>query len=178
MGEISELITVVDQQNKEIGAAPLETVLRRRYIHRVIWGVVSTADGDVLVRKRSQKAAIHPSRLDVGVAATVPAGTEVGHVTHTSFLRQAGLVLDNHTVEYSDAKYHETALDLDPMPPLARVMRHQFATVVRITAYPDDVQSEKISEPLWMRPEEIRSLARNKPEQITPELQVVATEYL
>ncbi|HSX07338.1 MAG TPA: hypothetical protein VLG11_00395 [Candidatus Saccharimonadales bacterium] len=178
MTKVGELITVVNGQNREVGAAPLSTVLRSQHIHRRMWGVVSTADGGVLVRRRSDTATLHPSRYDMGVAAAMPSGQGLERVVRTSFLRQAGLLLLNHRVEYLPPQYHETETDLPPIPPLARLMRRQFATVVKVEAHPDDVQPEKIPEPLWMHPEEIRSLAQKEPERVTPELHVIATEYL
>jgi isopentenyldiphosphate isomerase len=66
-----ELVAVVDENNRVVGAAPRAAMRARRLLHRAVYVLVFAADGRLYVQQRTMTKDIYPGRLDPAAGGVV-----------------------------------------------------------------------------------------------------------
>ncbi|UCE81817.1 MAG: NUDIX hydrolase YfcD [Deltaproteobacteria bacterium] len=74
MGSADELVTIVDQENNEIGAAHRWEMRARKLPHRATYILVFNSEGELYVQKRTQTKDVFPGYYDVAAGGVVLAG--------------------------------------------------------------------------------------------------------
>jgi len=73
---MSEIVTIVDHQNRVVGAVPRAEMRARRLPHRASFVFVFRADGRLLVQRRTMTKDIWPGWYDLAAGGVVLAGEE------------------------------------------------------------------------------------------------------
>jgi 8-oxo-dGTP pyrophosphatase MutT (NUDIX family) len=74
MGSADELVTIVDQENNEIGAVYRWEMRARKLPHRATYILVFNSEGELYVQKRTQTKDVFPGYYDVAAGGVVLAG--------------------------------------------------------------------------------------------------------
>ncbi|MGD8372566.1 MAG: NUDIX hydrolase YfcD [Syntrophobacterales bacterium] len=74
MGSSDELVTIVDQENNEIGAVHRWEMRARKLPHRATYILVFNSEGELYVQKRTQTKDVFPGYYDVAAGGVVLAG--------------------------------------------------------------------------------------------------------
>ena len=74
MGSADELVTIVDQENNEIGAVHRWEMRARKLPHRATYILVFNSEGELYVQKRTQTKDVFPGYYDVAAGGVVLAG--------------------------------------------------------------------------------------------------------
>ncbi len=74
MGTADELVTIVDEQNNEIGVVHRREMRAGRLPHRATYILVFNSQGELYVQKRTQTKDVFPGYYDVAAGGVVVAG--------------------------------------------------------------------------------------------------------
>ena len=76
---MSEIVTIVDRQNRVVGAAPRAEMRARRLPHRASFVFVFRDDGRLIVQRRTLTKDVWPGWYDLAAGGVVVAGEEYDH---------------------------------------------------------------------------------------------------
>jgi isopentenyldiphosphate isomerase len=71
MGNQDELVAIVDERNKVVGAVPRQEMRAGRLLHRATYVLVFNSRGELYVQKRAASKDIFPSCYDVAAGGVV-----------------------------------------------------------------------------------------------------------
>ncbi|GIL79236.1 hypothetical protein Vretimale_16429 [Volvox reticuliferus] len=71
-----EYCVIVDEQNRVVGAEPRDVTVRNRLLGRGSYVMVTNANGELLISKRSTSKDVYPGHWDVVISGVVRAGEE------------------------------------------------------------------------------------------------------
>jgi 8-oxo-dGTP pyrophosphatase MutT (NUDIX family) len=71
MGSADELVTIVDEQNNEIGAVIRREMRAGRLLHRATYVLVFNSQGELYVQKRTSSKDVFPGYYDVAAGGVV-----------------------------------------------------------------------------------------------------------
>jgi 8-oxo-dGTP pyrophosphatase MutT (NUDIX family) len=74
MGSADELVTIVDQENNEVGAVHRWEMRASKLPHRATYILVFNSEGELYVQKRTQTKDVFPGYYDVAAGGVVLAG--------------------------------------------------------------------------------------------------------
>jgi isopentenyldiphosphate isomerase len=74
MGNQDELVTIVDERNKVVGAVPRQEMRAGRLLHRATYVLVFNSRGELYLQKRTASKDIFPSCYDVAAGGVVLSG--------------------------------------------------------------------------------------------------------
>ena len=74
MGTADEIVAIVDEHNRVIGAAPRREMRAKRLPHRSTYILVFNARGELYVQKRTMTKDVFPGYYDVAAGGVVVAG--------------------------------------------------------------------------------------------------------
>ncbi|HEV8714931.1 MAG TPA: NUDIX hydrolase YfcD [Candidatus Binatia bacterium] len=74
MGAADEIVTLVDEHNKVIGAVPRREMRAKNLPHRSTYILVFNAQGDLYVQKRTMSKDVFPGYYDLATGGVVLAG--------------------------------------------------------------------------------------------------------
>lgn len=89
-----DLLPVVDEQDRVIGAAPRSEVHARKLRHRAVHIVIVDEHDRVLLQRRSMRKDSHPGWWDISVGGHVDAGEEYPVAAARELVEEMGLVAD------------------------------------------------------------------------------------
>ena len=71
MNPADEIVTIVDEQNNVVGAAPRREMRARRLPHRSTYILVFNTSGDLYVHKRTMTKDVYPGHYDIAAGGVV-----------------------------------------------------------------------------------------------------------
>lgn len=74
MGSQDELVTIVDERNKVVGAVPRQEMRAGRLFHRATYVLVFNSRGELYVQKRTASKDVFPGYYDVAAGGVVLSG--------------------------------------------------------------------------------------------------------
>jgi 8-oxo-dGTP pyrophosphatase MutT (NUDIX family) len=116
MGAGTELVDVVDDQDRVIDTVPRSEIRARNLLHRSVFIVVVTSDGAVVAHQRADWKDVWPSRWDIGFGGVVAAGESYLEAGVRELAEEAGVVVAPGQLErltrgrYSDERVRELSV--------------------------------------------------------------------
>ncbi len=102
-----ESVTIVDDRNRVIGAAPRWRMRRERLPHRATFIFVFATDGRLLIQRRSADKDLYPSYYDLAAGGVVAAGEDYARCACREAEEELGI--SDHPLEEQREFYYEDA---------------------------------------------------------------------
>ncbi len=162
-----ELVDLVDDQDRIVGAATLAECLERGLLHRAVAVLVLRSDGRFVLQQRSRRDAWHPGLWTISSTGHVKRGESYDHAAARELLEELGV-----TAELSLARKRL-------LPPISSgrlterewVCMYVAKTDAPLAIDPDELEgAEEVSESRLRRMIDDNSL--------TPDAVVLLTEHL
>lgn len=175
MTDLKEMLQVVDENDREIGAAPKEQVWRQGLVHRVARIVITNPAGEVLVQRRGDKP-LYPHRWDLSVAGHVAAGQTYLQTAKREAEEEIGATgLDLRLLgkQYEQARFQAA-------PPVGEIIMNKFATTYAATLdhLPTQLAEGEVESVQWWSAEKLRQFVQEHPDEVTDGLEAAAQTYL
>lgn len=156
-------VIIVDEQDKPTGLAMLAEVWEKGLPHRVVRIMVEDGQGNVLLQRRSPHMVIFPNMWDTSAAGHV----DEGMTYDKAALQEAAEELGVRHVGLAEigSLYTEMRYGWRIMKQFSKVYRLKYTNGLPITS-----DEHEVSELRWFSIDEVKHLAQNHPEQLTPPL--------
>lgn len=163
-------VVVVDDHDKEIGSEMLAVVWERGLYHRNSRVMVEDARGRILLQRRSHGMVLYPDRWDISAAGHVDLG-----MTYLEAARQE--VAEELGIEDPDLKeFGHFFLKIE----FEGRKMYNFNQLYFLQLKGDErlhVEEEEVSGIRWFTKDELRSLVKEYPDQVTGGLAYVVEHY-
>jgi isopentenyldiphosphate isomerase len=106
-----ELVDVVDDDDRVVATVTRREMRARRLRHRVVFIIVTSTTGELLVHRRSEDKDLWPGRWDIGVGGVVGAGESYEAAGQRELAEEVG-VLDAAPAFVADGRYADPDVDL------------------------------------------------------------------
>ncbi len=153
-------VVIVDDQDREIGTAPLADVWRKGTYHRIVRIMVEDGQGRVLLQKRSGRMHLYPNRWDNSAA---------GHVDEGDTYRQAAARELTEELDISDVQLHEVLRYRTNNTFEGRIL-NRFNVLYRAIidpAIPIYASPEEVESVQWFTAAEMKDMIAKHPEWVT-----------
>jgi len=158
-----EIVSIVDEQNQELGELPRRLMREQRLIHRASYILVFNASGKLFIQKRTTTKDVYPGYWDVAAGGVVQAG---------------------ETYEESAARELQEELGVGPLPLCALFDQYYEDQENRVWGRiftcvhegPFTLQAEEVEKGRFMDP--YAALALSKSESFTPDGVLVLKKIL
>jgi isopentenyldiphosphate isomerase len=102
-----ELVEIVDQDNRSIGAVSRRIMRQQHLIHRACYILVFNRQGELFIQKRTRTKDIYPGHWDVAAGGVVLAGESYEDSARRELKEELGL--DNVPLRMHFDQYYEEA---------------------------------------------------------------------
>jgi isopentenyl-diphosphate delta-isomerase type 1 len=164
----SDLILIVDNNDKPIGNETMKKARAEGLIHRIVRVMVEDSKGRVLLQKRTNKV-LWPHAWDNSAAGHVDADEEYLPAAKRELFEEIGIKTDE--LQDMGTYFTDTVQD-------GRILK-RFNRVYRLIKddAPTDVHNEEVAEVKWFTVEEAKKLIKEHPDKVTDGLSDVITRY-
>lgn len=156
-------IMVVNEQDEPVGGASLDEIHSRGLLHRIVFVLVESPEGDLLLQLRSPDVATYPDCWDVSAGGHV----DMGEDNLTAAKRELAEELGIHGMEIEAVDNYRDRQELD-----GRII-DRFNKVYKLTIpknTPLAVATDEVREARWFTLAEVRQLVAAQPERATNSL--------
>ena len=105
-----ELVDIVDADDRVVATVTRHEMRARRLRHRVVFVVVTSGEGELLVHRRSEGKDIWPGRWDVAVGGVVAAGESYDDAARRELGEEVGI--DAAPAAHGAGEYRDADVDL------------------------------------------------------------------
>lgn len=163
-------VTVVDEDDQEIGSAMLAEVWAKRLIHRVVFILVKDEQGRLLLQKRSEHMNLYPNCWDFSAAGHVDKGFSYDEAARRELAEELGL----HNVPLIEVVHYRTYNQFEG--------RHmdRFAKLYQVVVDPAqafNTDEHEVSKVQWFTKAQIEQLITGHSDQATDELVQALKQY-
>lgn len=163
-------IQIVDESDQPSGVATKQQAWEQGLLHRVVRIMLFDTSGRVLLQHRDPSKDIFPNCWDNSIAGHVDAGEDYDTTAQREANEELGLA-DLVLTKVFDYRSDET---------IAGRRFNRFTTVytATISGTPNKLEVGKVDAVRWFTPDEVVSLVRDHPDQVTDGLRQVAVRML
>ena len=86
-----EIVQIVDQDNRPLGAVPRRIMRQQRLVHRASYILVFNTEGELFLQKRTQSKDIYPGYWDLAAGGVVLAGESYEESAQRELREELGL---------------------------------------------------------------------------------------
>jgi isopentenyldiphosphate isomerase len=163
MATEDEIVTIVDEQNKVVGAVPRQEMRARRLPHRATYILVFNPQGELYVQKRTSNKDVFPSHYDAVAGGVVLAGESYEEGALRELSEELG-ICGVPLARLFDFYYEDESI---------RVWGEAFSCVCNSKMV---LQKDEVESGAFMRVKEVLHLAECEP--FTPDGLYVLRRYL
>ena len=163
MGSGDELVTIVDEENNEVGVLPRKKMRAGRLPHRATYILVFNSQDELYVQKRTQTKDVFPGYYDVAAGGVVLAGESYEEGAVRELEEELG-IRGTPLTELFDFFYENESI---------RLWGRAFSCVYDGNLV---LQEEEIESGTFMKVDEVLRLAEKEP--FTPDCLYVLQRYL
>lgn len=145
-----ELVMVVDEHNRPVGAVARHVMRKERLIHRATYILVFNSKGEIFVHKRTATKDVYPSHYDIAAGGVVLAGEEWLEAAQRELAEELGV--NNVPLHFQFEFYLENTNNRV----WGRVYTCQYEG-------PFTFQAEEVEEGFFMPIKEVFKMAQTKP---------------
>lgn len=164
----SDLILVVDDQDRPIGNEPIRTVRENGLIHRLARVMLEDGRGRILLQKRADKV-FWPNCWDNSAAGHVDAGEEYLQAAKRELYEEIGIRSDS--LKEVGTYFTDTVYRGKPLRRFNKV----YKLVTNVT--PTRLQKSEVTEVRWFSLDEAKKLVTENPELVTDGLRDTLERY-
>ncbi len=106
--QVSELVEVVDEQDRTLGVLPLDEVHRQSLMHRSVLILVYNMKNELYLQKRGKNKSLYPGRLDISASGHVKQGESREDAAIRELYEELGLRVDRLTRLYEIPASNDT----------------------------------------------------------------------
>jgi isopentenyl-diphosphate Delta-isomerase len=154
------LIQIVDEHDEPSGGTPKEVAQQKGLYHRIARIMVEDEAGDVLLQKRTADRELYPGRWDNSAAGHVDEGEDYLTAAKRELAEEIGL----REVNLQEMGYYQTHGSFEWRK------LNRFNKAYKVVAPKDtefSLQPEEVAEIKWFKPQELKQLIIDNPEQVT-----------
>jgi isopentenyl-diphosphate Delta-isomerase len=155
---ISELVEIVDAQDRPLGVVPLVEAHKQALMHRSVMVLIHDSDNRVYLQRRSPSKKIYPGFWDLSATGHVKAGEAREDAARRELREELGIEANR--------------LVLLSAVPASKATGFEFVTIYsagRIDTLPTP-NPEEVEDGAFLDPDEVRFLVENFEELLTPAL--------
>jgi 16S rRNA (adenine1518-N6/adenine1519-N6)-dimethyltransferase len=163
-------VVVVDKHDRVIGAEMLDIVWKKGLYHRIVRIMAVDEDGNILLQRRAAHMRLYPNCWDHSAAGHVDDGNSYDEAAEREVAEEIGVT----GVALEPVASYPTNGEFE-----GRIL-HRFNRLYRVHLKKSTkfhIEEDEVGEVRWFSPAELHDLVHNHPEQCTPDLVQVATEY-
>ncbi|MDZ7744642.1 MAG: NUDIX domain-containing protein [Candidatus Saccharibacteria bacterium] len=164
-------VQIVDEQDKILGAVPIDEVYEQGLIHQIVRVMVLSSDGDILLQKRAADSRVYPGAWDNSAAGHVDEGEDYLTAAKREMSEEIGL----KDVELKELGKYYTEGKQD-----GSIIVKRFNMVYEATASKDTkftINQAEVSEVRWFTLNKIKQLINKNPNSVTDGLSDVIQRY-
>lgn len=165
---VTDLVDVVDEDDKVIGKALIQEVRSKGLIHRIARVMVENPQGQILLQKRTQKL-LWPNCWDNSAAGHVDAGEDYITAARRELFEEIGI----ENAELKEVGNYFT--DVVVGPDILKRFNQLYKVVIDFT--PTNLEESEVSEVKWFDIEDVKKLMQEHPEQVTDGLVDVMEKF-
>lgn len=169
MHSVHPRLQVVDENDVPIGEASRDEILEKNLFHRISRVMLSNSEGKILLQKRS-KHVFFPERWDHSAAGHVDGGEDYLTAAKREMVEEIG-VSGINLEELAYYKNEEVAQEGLTMRRFNKLYKGQ------INFTPTDIDPSEVTEVKWFSLDEIKTMIKNNPDDITVGLKYVIERY-
>jgi len=162
-------ILIVDEADKPIGSASVAEAHAQGLIHRIVYVMVESPDGQILLQKRSPQMLLYPNRWDTAAAGHVDVTDDYETAAYKELREELGIDLVLHEVGHYRSNVMFDGRQLN-----------RFSKVYRAVTPPETVfklEAEEVASTQWFTHKALQRLVETQPEQITSGLAAAFNRY-
>jgi len=163
-------VIIVDEQDQEVGLAPLDEASAKGLYHRLVRIVIEDEQGRLLLQKRAAHMRTFPNCWDSAAAGHVDQGDTYDSAAQQELAEEVGLHLPLTRV----GRYFSKS-------DLGSIKEYAFSAVYRyrgpVTALQLQLEAHEVSEARWFTVAEIKKLLAERPAECTDGLREIIARY-
>ena len=163
-----EYLDVVDEDDRVLDSRPRGECLDKGLLHRAITIFITNPSGEIFIQKRSRRARFYPGRWGPSVGGHVSSGESYAIAANRELKEELGI----------QCELRELGKFVTPKREIAGGADWEIITVFEGTSSSAITLSDESEEGKFVSPQELKRIAENHSETLTPDLILAMKYYL
>lgn len=160
-------VIVVDEDDKQVGTAPLREVWKKGSYHRIVRVLVENKKGEVLLQRRAYDMELFPNCWDVSAGGHVDEGMTYKTAARQELVEELGLAEG----ELQEVDHFKTKSTYNGR----KLNRFNKTYLLNWNYTPELFNPEEVTEVRWFTKQDVLELIKNHPDKVADGLVETAT---